>query len=76
LLYDASLRGIHPRTLGADKAYDTRDCIAAIRQQQVTPHVAQNTSRRRSAIDRRTTRHPGYSTSQRLKKGLRKFSAG
>jgi hypothetical protein len=68
LLYDASLRGFHPRTLGADKAYDTRDCVAAIRQQRVTPHVAQNTSHRRSAIDRRTTRHPGYATSQRLRK--------
>jgi len=33
----------------------------------VTPHVAQNTSNRRSAIDRRTTRHPGYAISQRLR---------
>ena len=68
LLYDASLRGFHPRTLGADKAYDARECVATIREQQVTPHVAQNTSRRRSAIDRRTTRHPGYAISQRLRK--------
>src|SRR6266702_2474909 len=44
LLYDAKLRGFHPRTLGADKAYDARACVAAIRQEQVTPHVAQNTS--------------------------------
>jgi transposase len=68
LLYDAQLRGFHPRTLGADKAYDTRECVATIRAQRVTPHVAQNTSRRRSAIDRRTTRHPGYPISQRLRK--------
>jgi len=68
LLYDAKLRGFHPRTLGADKAYDARECVATIREQQVTPHVAQNTSRRRSAIDRRTTRHPGYAISQRLRK--------
>ena len=68
LLYDAKLRGFHPRTLGADKAYDARECVASIREQQVTPHVAQNTSRRRSAIDRRTTRHPGYAISQRLRK--------
>ena len=68
LLYDAKLRGFQPRTLGADKAYDARDCVATIRAQQVTPHVAQNTSRRRSAIDRRTTRHPGYAISQRLRK--------
>ena len=33
-----------------------------------TPHVAQNTTGRRSAIDGRTTRHPGYATSQRLRK--------
>jgi hypothetical protein len=68
LLYDAKLRGFHPRTLGADKAYDARACVAAIRQERVTPHVAQNTSGRRSAIDARTTRHPGYTTSQRIRK--------
>jgi transposase len=68
LLYDAKLRGFHPRTLGADKAYDTRACVAAIREEQVTPHVAQNTSGRRSAIDQRTTRHPGYAISQRARK--------
>src|SRR5947209_633128 len=68
LLYDAKLRGFHPRTLGADKAYDARECVATVRNQGVTPHVAQNTSRRRSAIDRRTTRHPGYAVSQRLRK--------
>src|SRR5437879_1411452 len=68
LLYDAKLRGFHPRTVGADKAYDARACVAAIRQEQVTPHVAQNTNGRRSAIDQRTTRHPGYAISQRLRK--------
>ena len=47
-----------------------RACVAAIRQEQVTPHVAQNTSRRRSAIDRRTTRHAGYATSQRFRKRI------
>jgi transposase len=68
LLYDAQLRGFHPQTLGADKAYDARACVAAIRQEHVTPHVAQNTNGRRSAIDGRTTRHPGYAISQRLRK--------
>src|SRR5215207_10306474 len=68
LLYDAQLRGFHPRTLGADKAYDTRACVAAMREQCVTPHVAQNINRRRSAIDRRTTRHPGYAINQRVRK--------
>ena len=56
LLYDAQLRGFHPQTLGADKAYDARACVAAIRQEHVTPHVAQNTNGRGSAIDGRTTR--------------------
>ena len=68
LLYDAELRGFHPRTLGADKAYDARACVATIREWGVTPHVAQNTSGRRSAIDRRTTRYPGYASSQHIRK--------
>ena len=51
-------------TLGADKAYDTREFVAGVRALRLVPHVAQNTSRRRSAIDRRTTRHPGYAMSQ------------
>jgi transposase len=68
LLYDAELRGFHPRTLGADKAYDARACVTTMREYGVTPHVAQNTSGRRSAIDRRTTRHAGYGKSQRIRK--------
>jgi hypothetical protein len=36
----------------------------------VRPHVARNTSGRRSAIDGRTTRHPGYATSQRIRKRI------
>lgn len=54
-------------TLGADRAYDTRDFVDECRDLGVTPHVAQNTTNRRSAIDRRTTRHVGYSISQRLR---------
>lgn len=68
LLDQAKERGFHPQTLGADKAYDTRECVAAMRERGVTPHVAQNTTRRRSTIDGRTTRHPGYAWSQRLRK--------
>jgi len=69
VLVDAAKeRGFHPRTLGGDKGYDTRDCVASLRQRGVTPHVAQNTSHRSSAIDGRTTRHPGYAVSQRLRK--------
>jgi transposase len=55
-------------TLGADRGYDTRNFVADCRQRGVTPHVAQNSSRRRSALDGRTTRHPGYAVSQRLRK--------
>jgi hypothetical protein len=55
-------------TVGADKAYDTAGFVADLRQMCVTPHVAQNTSRRRSAIDARTTRHAGYAASQRKRK--------
>lgn len=55
-------------TVGADKAYDTRDFVADCRERGMTPHVAQNTSGRRSAIDGRTTRHPGYAISQRVRK--------
>jgi transposase len=68
LLRAARERGLHPRTLGADKGYDTRDCVAGLRGDGVTPHVAQNSSGRRSAIDGRTTRHPGYAVSQRIRK--------
>jgi transposase len=55
-------------TLGADKGYDTRDFIGAVRLLGITPHIAQNTSKRRSAIDARTTRHAGYALSQQRRK--------
>ncbi len=56
-------------TLGGDKNYDVAEHVAALRQLNVTPHVAQNTARRGgSAIDERTTRHPGYTVSQTKRK--------
>jgi transposase len=55
------------RTVAADKGYDTRAFVADCRDLGVTPHVAQNTTKRRSAIDRRTTRHPGHRASQRAR---------
>src|SRR6266852_5843082 len=55
-------------TLGADKANDTKNFVADLRACQVTPHVAQNNKRRKSAIDQRTTRHSGYEVSQRKRK--------
>ena len=57
-----------PATVGADRAYDTRDFVWAARALGVPPHVAQNDRGRRSAIDGRTTRHAGYRQSQRRRK--------
>jgi transposase len=56
-------------TLGADKKYDNRGFIQAARKRFVTPHVAQREDRR-SAVDERTTRHPGYIVSQRKRKRI------
>lgn len=56
------------RTVAGDKNYDTKGFVADARTAGFTPHVAQNTANRRSAIDRRTTRHPGYQVSQRIRK--------
>lgn len=55
-------------TLGADRGYDTSGLVKQLRQMKVTPHVAQNDNRRRSAVDGRTTRHEGYAISQRKRK--------
>jgi hypothetical protein len=57
-----------PVTLAADKGYDSADFVRALREKAVSPHVAQNTSGRRSAIDDQTARHPGYAISQRIRK--------
>ncbi len=57
-------------TLGSDKAYDAAEHVANLRAIGVTPHVTQNLSGRRSAIDGRTTRHPGYAVSQRIRKRI------
>ena len=56
-------------TLGADKAF-VAGHVARLREMNVTPHLAQNTTNRASAIDGRTTRHPGYAVSQRIRKRI------
>jgi transposase len=67
-MVEAQAGGSHP-TVGGDKAYDTHGFVASVRALGVTPHVAQNTARRGgSAIDERTTRHAGYTTSQTKRK--------
>jgi transposase len=55
-------------TLGGDKNYDTREFVRELRGMNITPHVAQNRTKRRSAVDERTTRHAGYEVSQRKRK--------
>ncbi len=55
-------------TLGGDKNYDTRDHVDALRSLNITPHVARNDTNRKSAIDGRTTRHPGYAVSMKKRK--------
>lgn len=68
MLYSA-VPGKRRVTLGADKGYDTKDFVAACRQMNVTPHIAQNISGRRgSAVDGRTANQPGYAISQRKRK--------
>ena len=58
-------------TVGGDKAYDTADFVAECRNLKVTPHAAQNLERPGgSAIDARTTQHPGYAISQRKRKSI------
>ena len=62
-------RGARRRiTVGGDKGYDTQEFVQDLRALQVTPHVAQHTTGRRSAIDGRTTCHPGYAGSQQKRK--------
>jgi transposase len=68
LAMSEAIPGQHRATLGADKNYDTRDFVRELRELRVTPHVAQHTTGRASAIDGRTTRHPGYAISQRKRK--------
>lgn len=66
-----TLPGCGPKTVGADKAYDTKDFVADCRARGITPHVAaNNTENRRSAIDGRTTRHEGYGISQVIRKRI------
>jgi transposase len=58
------------RTVAGDKGYDTKDFVARSRTLGFTPHVAPNTTNRRSAIDGRTTRHAGHLVSQRIRKRI------
>src|SRR5207253_10616861 len=63
-----AIPGDHRVTVGADKNYDTKDFVQETRSMNATPQVAQNNTRRSSAIDARTTRHAGYAISQHKRK--------
>lgn len=64
------IEGRHRITVGADKAYDTKEFVRELRNLQATPHVAQNNKGRKSAIDGRVTSQPGYTVSQRIRKRI------
>jgi IS5 family transposase len=68
-----AIRGSRRITVGADKGYDAREFITRLRERNVTPHIAMNVSRGRSAIDQRTARHEGYAISQRRRKRVEEF---
>jgi len=72
-MLDRDLRRARRRTLGADASYDTADFVAACRQRRVSPHVAQNRNRRRSAIDGRTTHSGGYPVSIGVRRMIEKI---
>ena len=62
--------GRHRRHARRRQGLRHRGLRRRLRALNVTPHVAQNTTDRRSAIDGRTTRHPGYAVSQRMRKRI------
>jgi len=73
-MLDAWRNGERRITVGGDKAYDVADFVAALRQRNITPHIAidgnirKNGTPRRTAIDARITRHAGYGISQVIRK--------
>lgn len=63
--------GVRPgATLGADKGYDAQDFVAALHERGVVPHIAQNTSGRRSAVPSSICRTKAYALSQRARKRI------
>jgi transposase len=70
VLMASQIAGVKQVTLGGDKNYDTQELVRGLREMKVTPHVAQNNTNRRSAIDKRTTEHAGYAISQKKRKRI------
>jgi IS5 family transposase len=76
MLMAERVEGTERITLGADKAYDTKEFVSEMRGMNVTPHVSLNIKRSGgSAIDGRTTRHAGYQVSQRKRKRIEEVFA-
>ena len=61
-------KGVRPSTLGADKGYHCKDFVAHLRRHNVAPHIAMIAGRNTPGLDRRTTRHAGYTVSQQQRK--------
>jgi transposase len=70
VLMASQISGVKQVTLGGDKNYDTQELVRDLREMKVTPHVVQNNTNRRSAINRRTTQHVGYAISQKKRKRI------
>ena len=70
VLMASQISGVKQVTLGGDKNYDTQELVRDLREMKVTPHVAQNNTNRRSAINGRTTQHRGYAISQKKRKRI------
>ncbi len=68
MLMAERIHGVKRVTVCGDKNYDTQEFVKELRGMNITPHVAQNNTNRRSAIDQRTARHAGYEMSQRKRK--------
>ena len=59
---------VRPGTLGADKGYHSKDFVAHLRRRKIAPHIAMIDGRKTPGLDGRTTRHAGYTLSQRKRK--------
>ena len=70
-------KGFTPKSLGADKAYHTRDFVGFYRENEIAPHLALHSRRNTPGLDSRTTRHASYEVSQRKRKLIeQKFGWG
>ncbi len=70
LLRRQGRKKVKPRTVGADKAYHTRDFVARLRRRDIAPHIACMGNRTTPGLDGRTTRHAGYALSQRRRRRI------